>query len=135
MENKDFDRDKLISHWIEGSDDDFDTMIAMYSSKRFNWSLFVGHLMIEKLLKAYFVKVNLDYPPFIHNLLRLAEKSGTELSNERKKELITITAFNINSRYDDYKTSFKRQCTPEFTYEWIEKLKELQIWIKQLIEQ
>jgi hypothetical protein len=26
----------------------------VFKSKRFSWSLFIGHLMIEKLLKAYF---------------------------------------------------------------------------------
>ena len=135
MVNKDFDKEKLINHWINGSDDDFETMIAMYQSKRYSWTLFVGHLMIEKLLKAYFVKVKSDFPPFIHNLLRLAEKSDLSLTDEKKEQLVTITAFNINARYDDYMMSFKRKCTPDFTTDWFEKLKELRKWIKELILQ
>jgi HEPN domain-containing protein len=135
MENKDFNKEKLIEYWIAGSDDDYETMVAMYDSKRFSWSLFIGHLMIEKLLKAYFVKVKSDYPPFIHNLLRLAEKAELDLTDDIKKQLVTITAFNINARYDDYKMSFKKQCTPDFTEEWINKLKELRPWIKTLILQ
>ena len=91
--------------------------------------------MIEKLLKACYVKVKSDYPPFIHNLLRLAEKSDLNLTDDKKEQLVTITAFNINTRYDDYKMSFKQQCTPEFTSEWIDKLKELRQWIKTLISQ
>ena len=47
---------KLISYWTESSDEDHETMLIMFNSKRFSWSLFIGHLMIEKLLKAYFVK-------------------------------------------------------------------------------
>ena len=124
MDNKDLDKDKLIKHWIDSSDDDFETMLAMFESKRLVWSLFIGHLMIEKLLKAYYVKVKSDYPPFIHNLLRLAETAGLKLPDNKKEQLVTITAFNINARYDDYKMSFKKQCTPEFTSEWIKKLKE-----------
>jgi len=135
MENKDLKKDKLIEYWIVGSDDDYETMIAMFDSKRFSWSLFIGHLMIEKLLKAYYVKVKSDYPPFIHNLLRLAEKADLNLADDKKEQLVTITAFNINARYDDYKMSFKKQCTPEFTEEWIDKLKELRPWIKSLIQQ
>jgi len=135
MENKDFNKDKLIEYWIAGSDDDYETMIAMFDSKRYSWSLFIGHLMIEKLLKAYYVKVKSDYPPFIHNLLRLAEKTELSLTDEIKMQLVTITAFNINARYDDYKMSFRKQCTTEFTEEWIEKLKELRPWIKTLILQ
>ena len=110
-------------------------MKAMFDSKRYSWSLFVGHLMIEKLLKAYYVKVKSDYPPFIHNLLRLAEKSHLELSEDIKEHLITITAFNLNARYDDYKMSFKKQCTQKFIVEWIDKLKELRLWIRTLIIQ
>jgi HEPN domain-containing protein len=135
MEHKDIDKGKLIKYWIEGSDDDFETMMAMFDSKRFSWSLFIGHLMIEKLLKAYYVKVKSDYPPYIHNLLRLAEKADLKLSDEKKEQFATITAFNINTRYDDYKMSFKKQCTPEFTADWIDKLKELRPWIKGLISQ
>jgi protoporphyrinogen oxidase len=84
---------------------------------------------------AYFVKIKSDYPPFIHNLLRLAEKADIKLTDEKKEQLVTVTAFNINTRYDDYKMSFKKQCTPEYTSEWIENIKELRQWIKILILQ
>ena len=130
-----FEKDKLIAFWIEGSDDDYDTMIAMYDSERYSWTLFIGHLMIEKLLKAFFIKEKNQHPPYIHNLLRLAEKSGLQLTNTVKEELVTITAFNINARYDDYKMSFQKRCTPDYTKEWLIKLKELRSWIKQLITQ
>lgn len=135
MESEKFDKDKIIKYWVESSDDDFDTMIAMYENKRYGWSLFVGHLMIEKLLKALFVKINNDYPPFIHNLLRLAEMSDIELSETQKIFLITVTAFNINTRYDDYKRSFHQTCTPSFTLTWFEQIKIQRTWIKSLIEQ
>lgn len=58
-----------------------------------------------------------------------------ELTDDKKEQLVTITAFNINARYDDYKLSFKNQCTTEFTERWIEKLKVLRSWIKALIMQ
>lgn len=135
MNNYKIDKEKLIKYWIDSSDDDYDTMIDMFKSKRYSWSLFIGHLMIEKLLKAFYVNAKSDYPPYIHNLLRLAEKAGLNIDDDIKEQLVTVTAFNINARYDDYKMSFKKRCTPEFTTEWIDKLKELRIWIKQLIKQ
>lgn len=135
MDGKEIDKEKLIRYWIDTSDDDFDTMLAMFNSGRFSWSLFIGHLSVEKLLKAYYVKNKSDYPPFIHNLLRLAEKSDLDLTDDRRKQLAAITAFNINTRYDDYKMSFKKQCTLEFTSEWIQIIKELRQWMKKLISQ
>lgn len=129
-----FDQKKVIDYWIESSDEDFLTMLALFESKRYTWSLFVGHLMMEKLLKAYFVQVNNEFPPLIHNLLRLSEKCNIELNEDQKLFLISVTAFNINGRYDDYKMSFQKTCTPEFTSNWIEQLKAHRQWIKNLLK-
>ncbi len=63
----------------------------------------------------------------------MQKKADLKLDNDKKEHLVTVTAFNINARYDDYKMSFKQRCTPEFTTDWIDKLKELRKWIKQLI--
>ena len=133
MDDKNFNKEKLIQYWVESADDDLETMEAMYDSKRYTWALFVGHLMMEKLLKAYYVKVNNEFPPYIHNLLRLAEKCNLELNEDEKLFLTTVTAFNINARYDDYKKNFYNRCTFEFTTYWLDKLKSRRQWIKQLI--
>jgi len=135
MENVDFDREKIIKYWVDSSEEDFETMKAMYESKRYSWSMFVGHLMIEKLLKALYVKVNNTFPPLIHNLLRLAEKCDLNLNEEQRLFIVTVTAFNINARYDDYKMTFQKTCTPEFSATWIDKLKNQRLWIKGLLEQ
>ena len=134
MKKEQFNKQKIIDHWIAGSNDDYNTMIAMYETHRYSWSLFLGHLMIEKLLKAYFVKVNEDYPPFTHNLLKLAKESGLDISEELKINLTTITAFNINTRYDDYKRSFQKKCNQTFTSNWVNKIKEIRLWIKERIK-
>jgi len=129
MEEDSIEIDKLINYWTNSSDDDYLTMLAMFESKRYNWSLFVGHLMIEKLLKACYVKVNQKYPPHTHNLVRLSELCHLKTSNEQILWLTSITAFNINARYDDYKMSFQILCNQAFATEWIAKLTELRTWI------
>jgi len=70
MNKTEFDKQKIIDFWVTGSDDDYDTMIALHDKQRYSWSLFLGHLTLEKLLKAYYVKVKENYPPFTHNLLK-----------------------------------------------------------------
>lgn len=135
MDKQQFDKEKIMDHWISNANDDYDTMIVMFGSKRYSWSLFLGHLVLEKLLKAYFVKVNDEYPPHIHNLLRLATDAKIEVSDDLKLQLTTISAFNINARYDDYKNSFRERCTPEFTTEWVGTIKKLKSWIMKQIEE
>jgi HEPN domain-containing protein len=55
--------DKVIQSWIGSSNEDFDTMLDLYQAKRYSWALFLGHLSIEKLLKAYFIRVNMEHAP------------------------------------------------------------------------
>jgi len=121
----------LIIYWIESSDRDFVTMQHLFKKKDYTWSLFIGHLVIEKLLKAYYVNNVDNQPPFIHNLLRLAEKSDLKLNEDQKDFLVTVTAFNIRARYDDYKLAFFKTCTKNYTQKWIEEIKGFRKWIKE----
>lgn len=121
----------ITKYWIKMADTDFDTMNELFKIKRYNWALFIGHLVIEKLLKAYYVKTYSEHPPLIHDLLKLALKSGLLLSEEQKLVLDTVTTFNINARYDDYKMAFYKKCTEAYTGHWINEITELRQWIKE----
>ncbi|NQV18923.1 MAG: HEPN domain-containing protein [Armatimonadetes bacterium] len=124
-------KEELISFWIEGSDRDFESMLHMFGSKDYHWALYVGHLVIEKLLKAYYIKKIDSQHPFIHNLLRLAEKSNLDITEEQKKFLVRVTTFNLRAKYQDYKNNFYKLCTKEFTEKWINEIKEFRQWIKK----
>ena len=125
--------DNYITFWIESSDKDYKTMSDLYNTKNYHWSLFMGHLVIEKLLKAIYLKEKQQHPLLIHDLRRLAEKSGLSLNDEKINLLDSISRFNINARYDDYKQSFYKLCTPDFTKEWIDNINKLRQWIKELL--
>lgn len=64
-------KDDLIRYWVESSDRDFKTMTHLFEKEDYHGALFMGHLLIEKLLKARYVKRIDNQPPFTHNLLRL----------------------------------------------------------------
>jgi len=129
--SSDINIEKIVKHWVDTSDGDYDTMLILYSSKSYHWALFMGHITIEKLLKAYYVKKKGEHAPFTHNLYRLAELSALELSEDQEDWLYLITTFNINARYVDYKKEFYTLCTLDFTNEWINKIKLLRQWIKE----
>ncbi len=132
MENS-IDRDRIISYWIESAEKDFKTMLDLYQTKNNSWALFMGHLVIEKLLKALYVKFKGEYPPLIHDLRRICEKADIELDMSQQIIFDSISRFNINARYDDYKQSFYLLCTDSFTSEWIEKIKNCRQWIKEML--
>ncbi|MEN9303190.1 MAG: hypothetical protein RL264_1619 [Bacteroidota bacterium] len=131
MEEGLFNKSKIIEYWLKSSDEDFETMLIMFENKKYSWSLFIGHLMIEKLLKAVYVGKKNNHPPFTHNLLRLAQNCSLTINEVDKEFYATVTAFNIIGRYDDYKMSFHQICTKEFAESWIEKIKEKRKWIKE----
>lgn len=56
MENEKIDIEKIYNHWITTSDKDYNTMIHLFEVKDYHWSLFIGHIVIERLLKAKIVK-------------------------------------------------------------------------------
>ena len=130
MDNKKIDIQKTINHWITRSDQDYETMIHLYNSKDYHWALFMGHLVIERLLKAFVVRKTDNHSPFIHDLRRLSKLSGIVFIDEYKRWLDTITTFNLNARYDDYKQDFYKKCTSEYTDQWISNIKTLREWIK-----
>jgi len=124
----------IVAAWIKSSDDNFNEMLDFHKIGRNNWSLFIGHLCIEKLLKAYHIKIHHKHAANLHNLIRIAELTDLELTKEQKADFAMITTFNISARYDDYKQNFYKKCTPEFTELWIEKIKSYRLWIKELIK-
>ena len=123
--------EKTYNHWIDTSDKDFNTMIHLFDSKDYHWALFIGHIVIERLMKACIVLKTGLHAPLTHDLTNLANLSGLQFTEEYLDWLDTITTFNINARYDSYKEAFYKKCTIDFTTDWIKKIKILQLWIKQ----
>lgn len=120
----------VIEYWISSSDTDHKAMLDLFNTKNYHWSLFMGHLVIEKLIKALFVKANNEHPPYIHDLRRLLELTDIKFDDNKKVVLDSITRFNINARYDDYKQNFYNLCTEDFAKIWIKKIEEIVQWIK-----
>ena len=126
-------RDELIKHWLVSAEDNFRSMQNMFTSGEFVWSLFVGHLCIEKLLKACFVKSVDTAVPRIHDLYKLADRCGLEMTEEQKDALQYVNLFNIEARYEEYKREFYQKCTRAFTEKNIATIKELRTWLLEKI--
>jgi HEPN domain-containing protein len=129
----DFDKNNIMAYWVESSDNDYKTTIDLFNTGNYGWALFMGHLVIEKLLKARYVKINGKYPPMIHDLRRIGEAAGIEFDEYHTVTVETISQFNIRARYDDYKRNFYKLCTAEYAKEWIEKIKDIRLWIKTML--
>ena len=124
---------ELMKHWIESSDDDYDVMLTLYKAEKYAWCLFLGHLVVEKLIKALYAKNNpkSPYAPKIHNIISIAERSNLTLDNEKARIFGIINTFNIGARYDDYRKEFNNKCTKEYTDEQVNNIEEMRTWLKE----
>jgi hypothetical protein len=43
-----FDIEKTYSHWIDTSDKDFITMMHLFETRDYHWTLFMDHIVLER---------------------------------------------------------------------------------------
>ena len=95
------DINKQMAYWRASSEEDLEAGRSLLERGYYRHALFLGHLALEKMLKANVVKQTKEIPPRIHNLKRLAELAGIQLSPEQKKFFAEFEAYQLLGRYPD----------------------------------
>ncbi|MCF6149616.1 MAG: HEPN domain-containing protein [Candidatus Kuenenia sp.] len=103
----------------------------MIESKRYPYALFFGHLAIEKLLKAFVVKVTKEHAPYTHSLMLLASKLDIKIEESIIDKLAEIMEFHVEARYPDEKKDFYEQCTEKFARNKFAEIEDIYQWLKQ----
>ena len=105
-----------IDYWINTAEDDWLTLNALYTAKRYSHCLFWAHLMLEKLSKARWVKNHEDnIPPKVHNIVWLLKESDVDISPENMMFLESFNRFQLSTRYPDYLRRIDKLCTKAYT--------------------
>ncbi len=116
---------KLVKYWQETAAYDYDTMKSLVKSRRYASSLFFGHIVLEKILKALVVNETKKHAEYTHDLIRLMEVSKIELSQEEIDLLNKVNDFNIKARYPEYKAQFYKLCNKEYALKYIREVDKL----------
>ena len=120
------EQQELIEYWKITAEHDYDTMISLFDSKHYSNSLFFGHIVLEKILKAHVVRVIKKEAPYTHDLVALHKLVGDVPLEDSEIDLLDqVNHYNIRTRYPDYKLKFYKMCTMEYTTENLEKIKQL----------
>ena len=90
---------KHIDYWRTGAEEDIAAAGSLLEKGHPRHALFFAHLAVEKMLKAMVVKATDKEPPRIHNLVRLAEIAGVEMSDERLTIFGRLQRFCLEGRY------------------------------------
>jgi HEPN domain-containing protein len=118
---------KQIDYWISGAEDDLVTADLLIRGNRVLHGLFFCHLVIEKGLKAHYVKNALEVAPRTHNLIILSEQSGLTLEGDTPIFLGILMKYQLQGRYPDYSPALPDQVR---VMEYFNKTKALLIWLK-----
>jgi HEPN domain-containing protein len=122
------------TYWIEMSEYDIETAKAMLETKRYLYVGFMCHQAIEKSLKAVFVR---DCPPemlpFIHNLAKIAEKSGiyVAMTDTQKDFMDELEPLNIEARYPEAKDRLLVRMTQDYCADLLKRTEEMITWLKE----
>lgn len=119
--------------WLDSAIEDLETAKDLFKLGRYSGCLFFCHLVIEKTLKAIYIKVKDAYPPPTHKLLNLADLSKININNDLKLNLIEITTFNVEARYDIFKEKLYKKATKDFTSKYLEISKKIFIQFRKLL--
>lgn len=126
---------QLIKYWQVTSERDYETMLYLFKTKRYPETLFFGHIILEKILKAQVVKITKEEAPKTHDLVRLAELGRLDLIKEKVEYLKIVNRFNMRTRYPDAKLKFYKQCTRTYTVDNLNKIKKLYKELCQKLKQ
>jgi len=124
------DIERVAHYWLTNAELKWSTAESLYQSKKYADSLFFYHLAIESLPKARVVRITHVHASHTHDLVELAKRAQTEMSDERCEELKTITTFNLKARYPDEKFEFYQRATEDYARLWIEKINSIKLWIQ-----
>lgn len=119
---------KQIDYWINGANEDIKTAELLIRENRILHGLFFCHLVIEKAIKANFVKEMKDIAPRSHNLIYLSEKAGLSFDDDTQIFLGILMKYQLQGRYPDYNPVLP---DPDKVKEYYEKTKQLLQWLKE----
>jgi len=119
------DKKEHIDWWKNEALRNWETAIYLMKGKQNVFALFAFHLTIEKLLKAIWVKDNIDNTPPRHDLTLIYNQTDLNLNSELYDYLPVINTWNIESRYPDYKLKIYERANDEYMKEYFEKVSKL----------
>lgn len=116
-----------INYWLKSAEEDFETMNYLKKGKRFVHSLFFGHLYLEKISKALWVKNNkANHPPRIHNLLTLLEQANVKLNESQLLFLLKMNQYHIDGRYPEDIERLKKITSGKLANEYFSEIKTME---------
>lgn len=124
---------KDVEYWVNLANYDIETAQAMFKSGRFLYVLFTCQQAIEKLLKALIIQETEQFPPRIHDLVKLARLAKIEPGENQMQFIAKLSFYYIETRYPEQKNNLSKEINKENANLYLSKSDEVFNWLKTKI--
>ena len=124
---------KDIQYWIDISKYDLDTAQSLLEAKRYLYVLFMCQQSLEKMFKAIVTLKTKEFPPRIHNLVRLAELTGFDNKDIDMEFLDKLSFYYIETRYPEEHIKLHKQVSKKLAGEYYRITKRIYKWLEKHI--
>jgi HEPN domain-containing protein len=103
----------------------------MLETGRYVYVLFMCHLSVEKLLKAFYEAVLRKIPPKTHNLIYLSKSIELEIPENHLRTLESLNDLSIVTRYPEDMDALIKSFKKDRVEEYLLRTKALLRWLKK----
>jgi len=122
---------KDTKNFIKSSEYDLETAQFMFDTRRYVYVIFMCHLSLEKLLKAFVSEANQTTPPKSHNLIYLIKIGNIQLPKDYLEFIAKINNASIITRYPEDFLKTLEAYPEDIAFEYLSITKEIHKWLKQ----
>lgn len=126
---------KYIAFWLKSAENDLETMQYLCEGRRYVHALFFGHLYIEKLSKALWIKNKEEnYPPKIHNILSILKHTDINLDEAQMLFLLKLNQYQIEGRYPEDIEKLYKITDKKLTLEYLTTIKTIALCLQSKLQ-
>jgi len=118
--------------WVESSERNLKIAHDLMKLKHYDWALYMGQLVLEKILKGLYEKRANHVPPYIHDLVKLAKLANLKLTKSHEENLAEISTFHVVARYENIKNQLYKKATKDYANNFMAIIEMFSIWFKKL---
>jgi len=123
-----------VKYWVDLSKYDIDTAKAMLTSGRYLYVLFTCQQAVEKMLKALVVQNTKNFPPKIHDLVKLFSIADIEANDKKKEFLFKLNFYYLETRYPHEISEISKQIKKKTALNFLDETKKILKWLKSKIQ-
>ena len=128
------DKNEHIAYWLKIAEKDSDMMKYLIDGGKHVHALFFGHLYLEKIAKAIWVKNNMaNTPPKTHNLLKIIKEAQLDLPDEDQTFLLKLNQYQVESRYPEDIDKLYKITDKKLTEEYFAKIATIDICLRKMM--